>query len=106
MLSHLFGGIIGTIGMWFILREKTSSKIRQSWYWPIAVLVYLQIAIIGVSGWFAFVEDILHYFGKKMPGDEVMVPIIFGTMALAIIITGYINVYRPLMKARRELRGE
>lgn len=84
--------------MWFILREKTSARIRTTMYWPLIVVVYLYIAGWTVTSWFALIDDV----GIQLPDEEVGVPVLFGVMLFLIAFVFYFKVWRPHKRAMKE----
>lgn len=96
--AEVVHALIGTVAMYFMLREKTSSRIRKTMLWPLACVVYLYLAAYTVTSWFAVIEGL----GIELPPEEVGIPILLCIMLAVIAIVSYFTIYRPYRKMVKE----
>jgi Na+/proline symporter len=93
MLQMLIGGFC----MYVMFKDKNAEVIRRSYLWPFACLLWCILSIITITGMF----EVIGQLGIKLPPDEQAVPILFGICMLAILVVGYINIWRPHRRMKK-----
>lgn len=98
MIVVLLCAFVGPFLIYFMLREKTSSKIRKSKWWPIATLAFIQIVALTLSAW----SVILDMVGVQLPTDEHFLMILLGVGMLIATVLFVYNIYLPYRKLKND----
>lgn len=93
MLKLLIGGFF----MYLMFKDKNAEVIRRSYLWPFACLLWCILSIFTITGLFETITGL----GIKLPPDEQAVPIVLGFCFLAILVIGYINIWRPMRRQKK-----
>lgn len=91
----LLCAFIGPVIMGFIWHY--ADKIRESKFWFIGALAWIYVSGNTIGAWFALIEGA----GMELPPEEVGVPILFGVVMVVLVLSYYLNVYRPHRKSKK-----